>query len=84
MMLALVCVPSVVAKFPGNFKSAVKKDNTLGQPDPVQKFGKKAQNGAVQNCCSFFGDPKVTFWDERVRSVFFVSCPFLAKKDNSL
>ena len=61
VMLVSVCVPSVMAKFPGNFKSAVKKDNTLGQPNPVQKFGKKGQDGAVQNCCPFFGDPKVTF-----------------------
>ena len=37
----------------------------------------------VQKCCPFFGDPKVTFSDS-VRSVFFVSCLFLAKKDNIL
>ena len=61
VMLVSACVPSVMAKFPGNFKSAVKKDNTLGQLNPVQKFGKKGQDGAVQNCCPFFGDPKVTF-----------------------
>ena len=78
-----MCVPSAVAKCPGNFKSAVKKDNTLGQPDLVQKFGKKGQDGAVQNYCPFFGDPKVTFYDS-VRSVVLVSCPFLAKKDNIL
>ena len=59
--LCLVCVPSVVAKFPGNFKSAVKKDNTFVQPDPVQNFRKKGQDGAVQNCCPKVGDSKVTF-----------------------
>ena len=74
-------MPSVVEKFLGNFKSAVKKDNTFGQPDPVQKFGKKKQDGAVQNCCPKVDDPKVTFLDS-VRSGIFVSCPFLAKKDN--
>ena len=57
----LRCFSSVVAKFPGNFKSAVKKDNTLGQPNPVTKFGKKGHDEAVQKCCPFFGDPKVTF-----------------------
>ena len=52
----------MVAKFPGNFKSAVKNDKTFGQPDPVQKFGKEGQDGAVQNCCPKVDDPKVTFW----------------------
>ena len=74
-------MPSVVAKFLGNFKSAVKKDNTFGQPDPLQKFVIKGQDGAVQNCCPKVDDPKVTFWDS-VRSGIFVSCPFLPKKDN--
>ena len=72
-----MCVPSVVAKFTGNFNSAVKKDNTLGQPDPVQNFGKKGQDGAVQNCCPNVDDPKVTFLDS-VRSGILV-CPFLPK-----
>ena len=43
------------------FQVSSKKGNTLGQPNPVQKFGKKGQDGAVQNCCPIFGDPKVTF-----------------------
>ena len=76
--LCLVCVPSAVAKFSGNFKAAVKTDSTFGQPDPVQKFSKKGQDGAVQNCCPKVDDPKVTFVDS-VRSGIFVSCFWTAK-----
>ena len=49
--------------------------NTCGQPDPVQKFGKKGQDGAIQNCCPKVDDPKMTFSDS-VRSGILYFCQF--------
>ena len=57
----VMLVPGVPTSVVAGFVLWSKKDNTFGQPDPIQKFGKKGQDGAVQNCCPFFGDPKVTF-----------------------
>ena len=72
----------MVAKFPGNFKSAVKNDKTFGQPDPVQKFGEEGQDGAVQNCCPKVNDPKVT--SGQLKKWYFCQLSFLPQKDNIL
>ena len=58
----LICGGEISRKFRVSSKKGQDFSlNTLGQPNPVTKFGKKGQDGAVQKCCPFFGDPKVTF-----------------------
>ena len=54
VMLVSVCVPSVMAKFPGNFKSGVKKGQHFRTAQPCPKVRQKRTGWGCPKLLSFF------------------------------